>query len=288
MSQIQVLVPPIVAMMGLAFVLSTAMRHLRATRYEQLAFGILFGCVVIISMTNPMQMGEGLIFDTRTLLTGAAVTFIGPLAGLIAMAFGIICRIYIGGTGMITGVVGLLVAFGLAYFWTCKLGCHVRNPILHDALLGAFVTLSANALFLLPAEIALAVLAKVTVPLLICNVFGMIAIGYVLRRERAYLSERHLMQTHASTDALTTLLNRRGMDSAVTKMTFNQENGHALLYFDIDNFKVINDTYGHMQVTRRWQLWLHVSKSSCETRRFLRATAEMSFRYIFRIWKQAI
>ncbi len=53
----------------------------------------------------------------------------------------------------------------------------------------------------------------------------------------------------ATTDELTGLTNRRGFDEAFSKELGKVERGVAkggvLLLIDIDNFKMINDTYGH-------------------------------------------
>lgn len=66
-----------------------------------------------------------------------------------------------------------------------------------------------------------------------------------ITQERELREQAHFHATH---DALTGLLNRReferllalAMESART-----QERSHTLAYLDLDNFKIINDTYGH-------------------------------------------
>ena len=53
----------------------------------------------------------------------------------------------------------------------------------------------------------------------------------------------------ASHDALTGLINRREFEnrlvSALESSHKNRDDTHALLYFDLDQFKVVNDTFGH-------------------------------------------
>jgi diguanylate cyclase len=245
MSQFQVLLPPFVAMLGLAFLLSTGMRHFYEAKHEQLAFGCLFGTVIVLGMTNPLSLGEGLIFDTRTLLIGAAVAFVGPVAGVIALGFGILCRIYLGGAGMVTGIIGMIFAYSLAFGGLRIMHNWRRKAVVKDVVLGSLISLSILALFALPYELALSLIAKVLPALLICNVLGMVAIGYIFRREQRFITEAQDHLTHSRTDALTNLLNRRGMDSEVDAAEFDATTGHALFYFDIDNFKFINDTFGH-------------------------------------------
>ncbi len=53
----------------------------------------------------------------------------------------------------------------------------------------------------------------------------------------------------SNTDPLTTLLNRRGFEESVNrllKLSVANENRHALVMVDIDNFKEMNDRYGHL------------------------------------------
>jgi diguanylate cyclase (GGDEF)-like protein/PAS domain S-box-containing protein len=54
------------------------------------------------------------------------------------------------------------------------------------------------------------------------------------------------LQHQASHDALTQLLNRRGFDACLSHcLAHPGQPGHALLYIDLDQFKIINDAAGH-------------------------------------------
>ena len=54
----------------------------------------------------------------------------------------------------------------------------------------------------------------------------------------------------ASHDTLTGLINRREFENCLTaaieEIKSNSEQTHALLYIDLDQFKVVNDTFGHV------------------------------------------
>ena len=61
------------------------------------------------------------------------------------------------------------------------------------------------------------------------------------------LSETEIL---ANTDRLTGLANRRGLEQAFEKLTqlaaTSGKEGHVLILMDLDHFKLINDSYGHL------------------------------------------
>ncbi|MBT0569822.1 GGDEF domain-containing protein [Curvibacter sp. CHRR-16] len=77
-------------------------------------------------------------------------------------------------------------------------------------------------------------------------VLGLRSKGVRVAAQRAAL-ERDALQTMAYTDALTGVLNRRGLDTALDSMLTQAsvDNQAAVMVLDLDGFKPINDTYGH-------------------------------------------
>ena len=245
MSSFQILLTPIIALLSLAFLFSTVLRHLHGTRFEQIAFGMLFGTVAVVGMLNPIVLGDGIIFDPRTLLVGAATAYAGMIAGAIAMCFAMICRVYLGGMGVLPGVLSLVLAYGLTLFAMRLMRGRITSQPLRDAILSLFITSAVVSIFVLPREIALGILDSIFGVLVTSNFVGMIAIGFVFRRELRHAAAERLLEQVSQRDPLTNLLNRRGLDAAVSAKRTDSGKGHAMLYFDIDNFKQINDGFGH-------------------------------------------
>jgi diguanylate cyclase len=75
-------------------------------------------------------------------------------------------------------------------------------------------------------------------------------------------------QSEALLDSLTGLKNRRGLERAVEDLMREQSGllGSALLLADIDHFKVVNDTYGHVLGDKVIRAVAHVMRSSIKGR----------------------
>ena len=87
----------------------------------------------------------------------------------------------------------------------------------------------------------------------------------------------------AAHDQLTSLINRREFDLRLTRLldsTTSDDEQHALLYMDLDQFKLVNDTAGHAagdellrqmtdkfgrrsRATTRWPGWEGMSSACC-------------------------
>jgi diguanylate cyclase (GGDEF)-like protein/PAS domain S-box-containing protein len=74
---------------------------------------------------------------------------------------------------------------------------------------------------------------------------GVVLVLHDMRREREFATQ---LSFHASHDTLTGLINRREFEHRLDRaLTSARDEGrhHAMMYLDLDQFKVVNDTCGH-------------------------------------------
>ena len=85
---------------------------------RQLLQGILIGLMALILMSRSYEIQPGLIFDSRTILLSSSGLYMGILPTFIACGIAGIYRFFLGGAGMVTGILTIL-ASGAIGVGTC-------------------------------------------------------------------------------------------------------------------------------------------------------------------------
>ncbi|MGO5315105.1 diguanylate cyclase [Bilifractor sp. LCP21S3_A7] len=108
--------------------------------------------------------------------------------------------------------------------------------------------LFVSAVYLISARLILSSEAygPILIYVLMDDVISLTWSGIIIYSRTVSLQTNGITETYASHDGLTGILNRRGGDALITNCITNGVPG-AFIIFDIDNFKHINDTYGHQR-----------------------------------------
>lgn len=174
------------------------------TRSGLLLQGLLFGTVAVFGMMRPLVLSPGLIFDGRSIMISLCALFFGPLATLVAALLAGFYRLYLGGAGVLVGILTVLASATIGL-----LGHFRYNPAsrpfsgVHLYFFGLTVHLAIVPLFLtLPGDDAILVIG---VPMLLFYPLATILIGRVLlgllegekqlaalRQSKAELAEREV------------------------------------------------------------------------------------------------
>ena len=123
----------------------------------------------------------------------------------------------------------------------------VDNPVVRCLKEGRVVTLAENSVLItrngeeVPIQDSAAPIRD-----RIGNIIGAVMVFHDVSKESRLFRQ---LSYQASHDTLTGLVNRREFENhligALDRLRSNQEETHALLYVDLDQFKVVNDTFGH-------------------------------------------
>ncbi|MGI9237661.1 MAG: EAL domain-containing protein [Woeseiaceae bacterium] len=123
----------------------------------------------------------------------------------------------------------------------------VENPVVRCLKEGRVVTLAENSILItrkgeeVPIQDSAAPIRD-----RIGNIIGSVMVFHDVSKESRLFRQ---LSYQASHDTLTGLVNRREFENhlvaALDRIRDNTEEAHALLYVDLDQFKVVNDTFGH-------------------------------------------
>lgn len=154
----------------------------RHTRMGALMQGILFGGAAVIGMLRPLDLGSGLIFDGRSVMVSLCALFYGPLAAILAALMTIGCRIWLGGVGMLMGVLVIVSSTGIGLMARYLLKPEEEPPSTkHLYLFGLGVHLAMIALmFTLPSDIAMSVIGRIGPPVMLLYPLATILVGKIL------------------------------------------------------------------------------------------------------------
>lgn len=242
-------IEPTALALVLVFAYSFVGRSGRSPRTVQLIMGCIFGACAVVAMLDPIQIAEGIIVDVRSLFVGMAAAYFGVLGGLITLAFGVVTRVLIGGNGTMLGVMGMALSTcaGLAWAYWVRPRMHRDTRAL--TVLGLMISSHLFVGLLLPDPVRWVFLFNLAPVLFIANLVGAIILGKLIERERGLLIERDQLLSAIAVDPLTQLMNRESAVSSYDAMAplADPSRGRAMLCIDVDHFKTINDTYGHLR-----------------------------------------
>lgn len=217
---------------------------------QTLFFGFLFGIAGVIGMMTPVQYGNGVIFDGRSIILFVAGMFGGPFVAALSASIIGAYRIWIGGAGVYIGVIVTVMAalIGVAFYYYRK---SVGGSLKALQLLGAglLVHLVMLLLFLyLPGGIGIWI-DKQLGPTII--LFYPVATMLICLLFQDYEEKEHgRVELHrlAYYDSLTGLPNRSLQIDRLNRALLECKNTGAkgaLILLNLDRFKTLNEARGH-------------------------------------------
>ena len=169
--------------------------EMRSRSYRQVLFALFMGAGAVATMSLPVEIAPGVLFDLRLSLVAMAGFFSGPIGGLIAFIIAAGYRLSLGGAGAMPGAISILLAAGSGVFFHWY-GINRRDKaMLHLLGLSLCVGGFATASFaLLPPSIAAQLFLNFA-PTLGGLIFAVTFLsGFALLRGRQLSVERRLLR----------------------------------------------------------------------------------------------
>jgi diguanylate cyclase len=212
------------------------------------AVGFLLAAAGILSMHDPISVAPGVFYDGRTALLAVAFTYGGAL-GVVVAASAMACyRIWLGGIGMVPGILSILIVSFVGFAFTFIPLRSLTNGVARSILLGLAASISLFTVLLLPENVRVQLLGFPIFAIVLGNIANVVIITTLLEREKARVRLMRALEHEAWVDPLTQLQNRRAFDRAAL-LAMNdsaaRDTACSLIMIDIDHFKSINDRLGH-------------------------------------------
>lgn len=181
------------------FLFTENVTHLsKASRLRrEISSGFLLAGIGLLVMATPLDFGNGVVFDTRSILIGLAAAFFGWLPATMAALACAVYRIHEGGGGTVPGLLVILTSFLLGLAWRRWRGRSLDKASFGELYgLGLFIHLCMVTVLsaLLPESRAaflqqIAPFALVVYPLIFAILGLLMRHRYRLETERAKLEK---------------------------------------------------------------------------------------------------
>ena len=245
---VMLVVEPIALAVLVIYLYGLFSRSLHNKHVLNSVMGGMLGFAAIAAMSSPIPIADGVIVDIRNLFIGIAAAFFGFVGGVIALVLGAAMRISIGGDGVVPGVAGMVVAGSMAWLWGYAFRQRIKNENAGLFVLAIMISLQMLTGFYLPPALQVSFFIGLGPTLLLANLIGSFLLGKLIARERALIEEAKRLTDEATTDPLTKLINRKTATAAYRNLPAIEDptQGQAMLCIDVDSFKGINDSHGHV------------------------------------------
>jgi diguanylate cyclase len=246
--KLMLLLNPLILGILLAYTYAFVKRLAGAQLKCNLVMGVAMGVAAATAMLNPIVLSEGIIVDLRNLLVGLSGAFFGVFGFVVTAAIATYTRFVLGGSGVLSGIVAMCAAGVMGLLWAHYVRNRISNTAISLAALGVMITGHLAGAVLIPVEFRYTFLANFGGWLFLCNIIGSLTIGSLLIYEQTIIMERSKLLLQATRDPLTKLLNRRALMTSYENLARadRERAGVAMVCFDIDHFKKINDLNGHI------------------------------------------
>lgn len=215
-SSILALIQNAALLLAMAVVFDTTIHYwkIKGNFVKQALLGCLLGGIGIVLMNTPWKYGEGLIFDTRSILLSLSGLFFGTIPALIAMAITAVYRLSQGGA-YITGISVIIVTSLLGIGWRyLRKGDLINLKWWQFYLFGGVIhVVMLLLMFTQPIIVALPLLSKISLPIMIIYPAATLLLGLLMQnRIRRETAVEEIQKSRGRLKSMVDILQNLGED----------------------------------------------------------------------------
>lgn len=181
-------------------------RKLAKSVFAPYILGCVFGLIALVQMYHPLEPFDGLIIDMRNIPIALAGAFLGWRGLLPCLAIAMLNRFLIGGVGMESGLLGMLLAGFSGFLWSRRVSKHDARTFGSLLLLGLAMSSHLLAVVALPHDIAVWFVTNAAAPILALNMVSVPLMAALLEREHYRIRRDNRLVASASRDPLSGIL----------------------------------------------------------------------------------
>ncbi len=224
-------------------------RNKRERASRKVVLGLLLGAVAVVGMLTPLNYGDGIIFDGRSIVLFVAGLYGGPIAAGVSTLLVGGYRVWLGGAGMPVGIATIVMAAGVGvafYYFRQRNG---GLTVMQAFGAGLLVHLVMLLLFLLlPNGIGFTIVEQIWFTVLLAYPAGTVAVCLLFQDYEEQENSRENLKWLAYYDSLTSLPNRHYLAERIEpalKSCLSTGHKGAVLLIHIDRFSRLNDARGY-------------------------------------------
>lgn len=220
------------------------------SRIKQILFIIISIFAGWCSMFFGIHLSDSVIFDLRFIPVIISVLFSGSATSIFLIASGIgLARLYFGiSAAALAGLINLTIlgVVGVILFYCLRNTNFIKKMLVSVIIINVFNVINIAVVGVIPAVKYLYGIVPIALPASI--IFSVLLVWIIRDLHSEYINKIDLLNK-ANKDSLTQLYNKRAFKLIFNKLISMPNRVSypiAAAFIDIDNFKLVNDTYGHL------------------------------------------
>ncbi|MEM7490810.1 MAG: LytS/YhcK type 5TM receptor domain-containing protein, partial [Pseudomonadota bacterium] len=209
----------VICLLSLAY--GSVRRRLPGVTLAPQLLGALFGFVAVLQMHTPISPVPGMIIDLRVVPIVLAGAFLGGRGVLICLMIAVAGRAAIGGVGVSSGIVSMMLAGGAGLAWDRMTTGPKRRGGWTMAALVAMTSVNFVAVVMLPYELMMWFLTWAFAPLLATYAVTIPLVGTLLERERVLMASEARLRAAAQADPETGFPSRATLETQLSQALAN-------------------------------------------------------------------